>query len=70
MSSDVGIEHYHSDLDVPGSVGYDWDYFRFPDIVTAHMIPYGNNIFEFVMVVSLDLPVILYRPTKDLLVVK
>lgn len=33
-------------------VEYDWDYFKFPDLVKAEMVPYGENTFEFVMVVS------------------
>jgi hypothetical protein len=35
-----------------GQVGYDWDYFKFPELVTAELIPYGNNTFELVMVVG------------------
>ncbi|KAF8968163.1 hypothetical protein BDZ97DRAFT_1655638 [Flammula alnicola] len=35
---------------LPAQVGYDWDYFRFPDLVTPEMVPYGENTFEFVMV--------------------
>ncbi|KAH9934352.1 uncharacterized protein B0H18DRAFT_556620 [Fomitopsis serialis] len=34
---------------LPADVSYDWDYFKFPGLVTAHMVPYGNNTFEFVM---------------------
>ncbi|KZT01340.1 acetyl-CoA synthetase-like protein [Laetiporus sulphureus 93-53] len=34
----------------PEKVGYDWDYFRLPDLVTPEMQPYGDNTFEFVMV--------------------
>lgn len=30
-------------------VGYDWDYFEWSGLVTAHMIPYGDGTFEFVM---------------------
>lgn len=33
-------------------VKYDWEYFRFPELVTPHMVPYGDDTFEFVMVVS------------------
>ncbi|KAJ7464987.1 hypothetical protein B0H11DRAFT_2050421 [Mycena galericulata] len=35
---------------LPAKVGYDWEYFKFPELVTAEMIPYGNNTFELVMV--------------------
>ncbi|KAF9471438.1 acetyl-CoA synthetase-like protein [Pholiota conissans] len=35
---------------LPAQVGYDWDYFRFPNSVKAEMVPYGDNTFEFVMV--------------------
>lgn len=34
-----------------GEVGYDWEYFKFPKLVTAELIPYGNNTFELVIVV-------------------
>ncbi|KAJ6458386.1 hypothetical protein C8R47DRAFT_1203181 [Mycena vitilis] len=30
--------------------GYDWEYFKFPKLVTPEMIPYGNNTFELVVV--------------------
>ncbi|KAJ6553311.1 hypothetical protein B0H19DRAFT_1263705 [Mycena capillaripes] len=33
-------------------VGYDWEYFRFPELVTAEMVPHGNNTFELVMVTN------------------
>ncbi|KAF8200278.1 hypothetical protein BJ912DRAFT_1020035 [Pholiota molesta] len=35
---------------LPTLVGYDWNYFRFPDLVKAEMVPHGENTFEFVMV--------------------
>ncbi|KAJ7193924.1 hypothetical protein GGX14DRAFT_378403 [Mycena pura] len=35
---------------LPDQVGYDWEYFKFPDLVTAEMIPSGNETFELVMV--------------------
>ncbi|KAH9841046.1 uncharacterized protein C8Q71DRAFT_890574 [Rhodofomes roseus] len=34
---------------LPSQVGYDWDYFKFPGLVTPHMEPYGDNTYEFVM---------------------
>ncbi len=30
---------------------YDWDYFEFPKCITPEMVPNGNNLHEFVMVV-------------------
>ncbi|KAF5346966.1 hypothetical protein D9758_010089 [Tetrapyrgos nigripes] len=33
-----------------GSMGYDWDYFRFSGLVTPEMVPYGNGSYEFIMV--------------------
>ncbi|KAF5371569.1 hypothetical protein D9758_003563 [Tetrapyrgos nigripes] len=35
-----------------GSMGYDWDYFTFPGLVTPEMVPYGNGSYEFVMVAN------------------
>ncbi|KAJ7753642.1 hypothetical protein DFH07DRAFT_921322 [Mycena maculata] len=35
---------------LPAQAGFDWEYFRFPDLVTAEMIPHGDNTFELVMV--------------------
>ncbi|KAJ7870004.1 hypothetical protein B0H13DRAFT_2557202 [Mycena leptocephala] len=35
---------------LPAQVGYDWEYFRFRQTVTAEMVPHGNNTFELVMV--------------------
>ncbi|KAJ6583069.1 hypothetical protein DFH09DRAFT_978909 [Mycena vulgaris] len=35
---------------LPAEVGYDWEYFKFPDLVTPEMVPHGNNTFELVMV--------------------
>ncbi|EPQ59006.1 acetyl-CoA synthetase-like protein [Gloeophyllum trabeum ATCC 11539] len=35
---------------LPGDVGYDWEYFKFPGLVTPHMVPQGDGKFEFVMV--------------------
>ncbi|KAJ7325472.1 hypothetical protein DFH08DRAFT_886685 [Mycena albidolilacea] len=35
---------------LPAQVGYDWEYFTFPKLVTPEMVPYGNNTFELVMV--------------------
>lgn len=32
-------------------VGYDWDYFTFPSLVTTEMIPQENGTFELVIVV-------------------
>lgn len=37
---------------LPDKVGYDWEYFRIPDNVKSHMVPYGNNTYEFVMVLN------------------
>ncbi|KAJ7245422.1 hypothetical protein C8J57DRAFT_1361868 [Mycena rebaudengoi] len=31
-------------------VGYDWNYFKLSELVTAEMIPHGENTFELVMV--------------------
>ncbi|KAK0461852.1 uncharacterized protein EV420DRAFT_1665230 [Desarmillaria tabescens] len=31
-------------------VGYDWDYFKFPQLVTPEMVPSGNDSYELVMV--------------------
>ncbi len=33
-------------------LGYDWEYFTFPACVTPKMIPYGENIYELVLMVS------------------
>ncbi|KAJ7819956.1 hypothetical protein B0H14DRAFT_3089317 [Mycena olivaceomarginata] len=33
-------------------VDFDWDYFTFPDLITAEMVPHGDNKFEFVMVAN------------------
>ncbi|PCH34918.1 NAD(P)-binding protein [Wolfiporia cocos MD-104 SS10] len=33
-----------------GELGYDWEYFRFPDLVQPHMVPYGDNTFELIVV--------------------
>ncbi|KAF8213914.1 hypothetical protein K438DRAFT_2148714 [Mycena galopus ATCC 62051] len=37
---------------IPGrQVDFDWDYFTFPEpMITAEMVPHGDNKFEFVMV--------------------
>ncbi|KAJ7233038.1 hypothetical protein C8J57DRAFT_1090832 [Mycena rebaudengoi] len=35
---------------LPAHVGYDWNYFQFPELVTAEMVPHGDNTFELVMV--------------------
>ncbi|KAJ7087037.1 hypothetical protein C8R43DRAFT_939403, partial [Mycena crocata] len=35
---------------LPAEVGYDWEYFKFPELVTPEMVPYGNNSFELIMV--------------------
>ncbi|KAK0463970.1 uncharacterized protein EV420DRAFT_1638889 [Desarmillaria tabescens] len=35
---------------LPVQVDYDWDYFRFPGLVTPEMIPSGNNSYELIMV--------------------
>ncbi|KAJ7083262.1 hypothetical protein C8R44DRAFT_822628 [Mycena epipterygia] len=35
---------------LPAEVGYDWEYFKFPELVTPEMVPHGNNTFELVMV--------------------
>ncbi|KAJ7929762.1 hypothetical protein B0H13DRAFT_2652291 [Mycena leptocephala] len=45
-SSEVGI----ISPVLPEQVGYDWEYFKFPKLVTAELIPYGDNTFELVMV--------------------
>ncbi|KAJ6472708.1 hypothetical protein C8R47DRAFT_1295530, partial [Mycena vitilis] len=37
---------------LPAEVGYDWDYFKFPGLVTPEMIPHGNETFELVMVMN------------------
>ncbi|KAJ7229429.1 hypothetical protein B0H12DRAFT_1147826 [Mycena haematopus] len=39
---------------MPGrQVDFDWDYFTFPEpLITAEMIPHGDNKFEFVMVTN------------------
>ncbi|KAJ7655842.1 hypothetical protein DFH06DRAFT_992336 [Mycena polygramma] len=37
---------------LPSEVGYDWDYFKFPGLVTPEMIPHGNDTFELVMVTN------------------
>ncbi|KAJ7769931.1 hypothetical protein B0H16DRAFT_1516867 [Mycena metata] len=37
---------------LPREVGYDWEYFEFPNLVAAEMIPCGNNTFELVMVAN------------------
>ncbi|TFY68318.1 hypothetical protein EVJ58_g1099, partial [Rhodofomes roseus] len=41
----------YTEADAPctAQVGYDWDYFKFPGLVTPHMEPYGDNTYEFVM---------------------
>ncbi|KAJ7697661.1 hypothetical protein B0H17DRAFT_1130265 [Mycena rosella] len=35
---------------LPANVGYDWEYFKFPDLITPEMVPHGDNTFELVMV--------------------
>ncbi|KAJ7648213.1 hypothetical protein DFH06DRAFT_1050166 [Mycena polygramma] len=35
---------------LPAEVGYDWEYFKFPKLVTPEMVPYGNKTFELVIV--------------------
>ncbi|KAF7328516.1 Acetyl-CoA synthetase-like protein [Mycena venus] len=35
---------------LPAEVGYDWEYFTFPELVTPKMVPHENNTFELVMV--------------------
>ncbi|KAJ7448015.1 hypothetical protein FB451DRAFT_1289566 [Mycena latifolia] len=35
---------------LPADVGSDWEYFKFPDLVTPEMVPYGDNTFELIMV--------------------
>ncbi|KAJ6629893.1 hypothetical protein B0H10DRAFT_1775629 [Mycena sp. CBHHK59/15] len=35
---------------LPVEAGYDWDYFKFPELLIAEMVPYGNNTFELVLV--------------------
>ncbi|KAF7358618.1 Acetyl-CoA synthetase-like protein [Mycena sanguinolenta] len=39
---------------IPGrQVDFDWDYFTFPEgLITAEMVPHGDNKFEFVMVTN------------------
>ncbi|KAF7352571.1 Acetyl-CoA synthetase-like protein [Mycena venus] len=38
---------------IPGrGVDFDWDYFTFPELITAEMVPHGDNKFEFVMVAN------------------
>ncbi|KAJ7842962.1 hypothetical protein B0H14DRAFT_2779739 [Mycena olivaceomarginata] len=34
---------------LPAEVGYDWDYFTFPQLVAPEMIPHDNGTFELVM---------------------
>ncbi|PCH43993.1 acetyl-CoA synthetase-like protein, partial [Wolfiporia cocos MD-104 SS10] len=43
------MAHSHININ-EAEVGYDWEYFHFPDLVKPKMVPYGNNTFEFVMV--------------------
>ncbi|KAJ6471951.1 hypothetical protein C8R45DRAFT_836164 [Mycena sanguinolenta] len=40
-------------LILPAEVGYDWEYFSFPAVITPEMVPNGNNTFELVMVPSI-----------------
>lgn len=35
---------------LPAEVGYDWEYFRFPDLITPEMVAHGNDTFELIMV--------------------
>ncbi|KAF8216298.1 hypothetical protein K438DRAFT_1796975 [Mycena galopus ATCC 62051] len=35
---------------LPAEVGYDWEYFTFPDLIVPEMVPYGDNTFELIMV--------------------
>ncbi|KZT66436.1 hypothetical protein DAEQUDRAFT_739999 [Daedalea quercina L-15889] len=37
---------------LPAEGGFDWDYFKFPDQVTPHMVPQGDNSFELVVKVN------------------
>ncbi|KAJ6471940.1 hypothetical protein C8R45DRAFT_1013604 [Mycena sanguinolenta] len=37
-------------LILPAEVGYDWEYFSFPSVITPEMVPNGNNTFELVVV--------------------
>ncbi|KIJ41947.1 hypothetical protein M422DRAFT_229444 [Sphaerobolus stellatus SS14] len=37
---------------LPGEVGFDWDYFTFPENISPEMIPHGNNTFELVMLTN------------------
>lgn len=34
------------------NLGYDWEYFSFPALITPHMVPQANNTFELVVIVS------------------
>jgi hypothetical protein len=40
-----------SDEIFAAEVGYDWAYFRIPDLITPEMVPYGNDTFELIVVV-------------------
>ncbi|KAJ6471937.1 hypothetical protein C8R45DRAFT_1104158 [Mycena sanguinolenta] len=56
-------------LILPGpDVGYDWEYFSFPEAITPEMVPNGNNTFELVMVSEgssrLRRPTSIPHPTK------
>ncbi|KAJ7245421.1 hypothetical protein C8J57DRAFT_1082265 [Mycena rebaudengoi] len=37
-------------LTLPVQVGYDWNYFKLSELVTAEMVPHSENTFELVMV--------------------
>ncbi|PBL02838.1 acetyl-CoA synthetase-like protein [Armillaria gallica] len=37
---------------LPAQVGYDWEYFEFPKLVTPEMVASGNNAYELVMVAN------------------
>ncbi len=41
----------HTHPALAAQVGYDWDYFKFPGLVTPEMVASGNNSYELVMVV-------------------
>ncbi|EGN93439.1 hypothetical protein SERLA73DRAFT_172085 [Serpula lacrymans var. lacrymans S7.3] len=37
---------------LPSKAGYDWEYFKFPALITPEMVPNGNNTFELVIVAN------------------
>ncbi|KAJ6471946.1 hypothetical protein C8R45DRAFT_1013633 [Mycena sanguinolenta] len=45
-TTEVGV----MSLILPAQVGYEWEYFSFPEAVTPEMVPNGNNTFELVIV--------------------